>query len=276
MRGCRLLIVCFPAVLLLVGWRAETARGEEEVFKLGGMRNVTATVSLSDETYRITVEMLAVMAFDPATNKALNLSKGRMYAAQALGKHLKAGDLTIRGMNVRESDATDNMFRLVAIVPRDGVSTVKRDSTDSQGHRTAGVPALTALPQPEKALRGREIRVTADATTADFLNRKADYLDTIARLREVFRDEGIALGNRSAGPEDFYDSVVGLEERAQAAFKALGKQIDGDKLLVTIEQEELRLALKTAHAVTLESLKAAVARFEQRQEKMNKEGEKKK
>ncbi len=208
------------------------------------MRNVIATVSLSDETYQITVEMLAVKAFDPATNKALNLAKGRMYAAQVLGKHLKAGDLMIRGLNVRESDATGNTFRLVAVVPRDGVSGVNRDTTNSQGHQTAGVPPLTGLAQPEKALRGREIRVTGDATTADFLNRKTDYLDTIVRLREVLSDEGNTLGKQFAEPEDFYDSIASLEERAEAAFKTLRKQIDNDKLLLSVEQEEVRTRIE--------------------------------
>ena len=92
------------------------------------MRNVTATVSESDDAYRITVEMLPVRAFDPATNKALNLSKGRMYVAQAMGKHLKAGSLVIRGLAIEENGISGKFFRLVAVVPRDGVSVTAKAS----------------------------------------------------------------------------------------------------------------------------------------------------
>ena len=94
----------------------------EQVIQLAGVRNVTATVSESDDTYRIAVEMLPVRAFDPATNKTLNVSKGRMYAAQALAKHLKAVDIAIKGLEVRESGTSGKFFRLVAVVPREGVS----------------------------------------------------------------------------------------------------------------------------------------------------------
>ena len=87
--------------------------------------------------------------------------------------------------------------------------------------------------------RQHEIRLAADATTADFLNRKADYLDTIARLQEALSDEGDSLERQSLKPEDFYDSIGSVEERAEAAFKALAEQIDDDKLLVSVEQEDL-------------------------------------
>ena len=74
---------------------------EEQVIKLGGIRSVTATILDSDETYRITVEMLPVKAFDPATNKRLNLIKSRAYAALALAKHLgtaKSTGLSFTGL----------------------------------------------------------------------------------------------------------------------------------------------------------------------------------
>ena len=66
--------------------------------------------------------MLPVRAFDPAISKALNRSKARAYAAQALAKYLKTGSLTIRGLEILESGITGGSFRFVAVVPRDGVS----------------------------------------------------------------------------------------------------------------------------------------------------------
>ena len=247
----------------------------EQVIRLGGVRNVTATVSESDDTYRIAVEMLPVRAFDAVTNKELNLSKGRMYAAQALGKRLKAGSLAIRGLVIRESGTSGKFFRLVAVVPRDGVSvTAGASPTAYVRHKGADTPnrpaAIVSAPQQH------EIRMTADATTADFLNRKADYLDTIVRLREAMSEEGESLERQSLKPEDFYDAIGSVEERAETAFKAIGGQIDEDKLLLSAEQEELRPLLKTGHADVLEPLKAAVARFDRRQEMLKKNKEKKK
>ena len=260
------------AMLVAICWSG-SALGEE-VLRLGGVRNVTATVSEADGNYRIAIEMLPVKAFDPATNKALNLSKGRMYAAQALGKHLKAGNLTIRGLEIRESGTNDGSFRLVAVVPRNGVAvTVKGTPTAQVQHKGTDTPAGPSV--MDSTSRQHEIRLVADATTADFLNRKADYLDTIARLQEALSEDGDSPESQSLKPADFYDSIVSVEERAEAAVNAIAKQIDDDKLLVFLEQEELHQAMKKAHSEVLESLKAAVARFDQQQEKMKKEKEKK-
>ena len=93
------------------------------------------------------------------------------------------------------------------------------------------------------------------------------------RLQEALSEEGDSLERRSLKPDDFYDSIGSVEERAEAAFKAIDRQVEEDKLLLSVEQEELRPALKKAHAEVLESLKSAVARFDQRQEKAKKEGE---
>jgi hypothetical protein len=263
--------------MLLATSRSGPACGVQTI-RFGGVRNVTATVSESDEGYRIAVEMFPVRAFDPATNKALNLSKGRAYAAQALGKHLKTGRLTIRGLEVRQIDTGGNTFRMVAVVPRDGVLAGTADSLVAlQRHKT---PDTTAHPPvqpetlPQTAPRRHEIRLTADATTADFLNRKADYLDTVMRIQEAISEEGCSLESGSPKPDDFYDAIGNVEERAEAAFKALGGQVEEDKLLLSLEQEELRPALRKARAETLDSLKSAVARFDQKQEKTKKEKKK--
>ena len=231
-----LLATSVMAMLLATCWPGP-AWGEQ-VIRLGGLRNVTATVSEPDDTYRIAVEMLPVKAFDPATNKALNLSKGRMYAAQALGKHLKAETLRFGVWRSGRAAPSGNTFRMVAVVPRDGVSVGAGTSDSREPHKTVGAPARP--PAAASAPRQHEIRLAADATTADFLNRKADYLDTIVRLQEAMSEEGESLERQSLKPEDFYDSIGSIEERAEAAFKVIAGQIDDDNLLLSLEQEELR------------------------------------
>jgi hypothetical protein len=258
-----------------------TVFAEEQVIKLGGIRNVTATILKSDETYRITVEMLPVKAFDPATNERLNLAKAQAYAARALAKQLGAGrsiGLIIHGLEIRENGNSGERFRMVAVIPRKGVTVAEAQTSPAKDDTAepARQPSPSSEPtkQPlQTASSQHVIRVPADATTDDFLNRKAEYLETIAQLRETLTDDGKAMETSPLSPDDFYDAVGNLEERSNADFRSLGKLIDGDKLLVSIEQDELHLALKTAHAATLESLKAAVARFDGRQEKTKKQKE---
>ncbi len=266
----RFILTSVMAILLATCWLGP-AWGQQ-VIRLGGLRNVTATVSEPDDSYRIAVEMLPVRAFDLATNKALNLSKGRMYAAQALGKHLKAESLTIRGLEIRENGTSGTTFRMVAVVPRDGVSVGAGASDTREPHKTIGDSSRP--PAVASTSRQHEIRLAADATTADFLNRKSDYLDTIVRLQEAMSEEGESPERQSLKSENFYDSIGSVEERADAAFKVIAGQIDDDNLLLSVEREELRPLLKKSHVEVLKVLKSAVARFDQRQEELKKAKEK--
>jgi hypothetical protein len=268
---CRTLSCSALAVIMAICCSWGMIFAEDQVIKLGGIRNVTATIFKSDKTYRISVEMRPVKAFDTATNKQMNLIKAQTYAARALAKHLgndKSTGLIIHGLEVRESGISGERFRMVAEIPHSGVTVAA-----AQLPSTKDVATVSAHQPPQAASSQRVIRVAADATTTDFLNRKADYLNTIAELREALTDDGKAMERSPLTPDDFYEAVGNLEERSNVAFRSLGALIDGDELLVSIEQDELRLALRTANAATLESLKATVTRFEGRQEKTKKEKE---
>jgi len=83
----------------------------------------------------------------------------------------------------------------------------------------------------------------------------------------------VAVENPPARAEDFYGAIGNLEERADAAFKALAAQINEDDLLFSAEQDELRPVLKKTRVAVFESLKSAVARFDKRQEEARKEKE---
>jgi len=275
---CRTLSATILALFVASCCSWGTIFAEEQVIKLGGIRNVTATILKSDASYRVTVEMLPVKAFDPVTNKRLNLIKAQAYVARALAKHLSKGKsfgLIIRGLEVQENGTSGERFRMVAEIPQNGVTVAAARTFSAKDDTTEPASQPSPSVQPPQATDDKHaIRVPADATTIDFLNRKTDYLDTIAQLQQALTDDGKTTERSSLSPDGFYEAVGDLEERGNLAFRSLGEEIDGDKLLVSIEQEELRLAMKTAHATTLESLKSAVARFDERQEKMKKEKEK--
>ncbi len=274
----------FPAAgamaFLLLTYHALAAVSTEQVIRIGGVREVTATIAESGETYCIAVKMLRVEAFDPATNERLNLSKARMYAIQALARHLSTANLTIRGMEIQDVSTDGEFFHLVVRIPRKGASlgtaaTLPPPKRAQTAEVATPSSAPTSSPQPPQAVaQRRDIGSLADTTSDDFLNRKVDYLDTIVRLREELCEDGNSLERKSLKPEDFYDSIGSVEERAEAAFKAISGQIDTDKLLLHLEQDELRPDLKKAHSEVLESLKAAVARFDRRQKETKKEKKK--
>ena len=122
---CRTLLTSALAAFVATCCSPGTTFAEEQVINLGGSRNVTATILKSDESYRVTVEMLPVKAFDPATNKQLNLTKAQVYAARALAKYLgtgKSSGLIIHGLEVRESGTSRERFRMVAEIPKKGVT----------------------------------------------------------------------------------------------------------------------------------------------------------
>ncbi len=242
-----------------------TVAAKDQVFRLGGVRNVIATVSVSGETYRIAVEMLAVKAFDPATNQALNRAKGQIYAAQALGRYLKADVLTIQGASIQNSQTTGDAFHAVVVISRANASVSKGDGQGfAPSHRTSDT-AVRPGRRPRQAARPGEAGVTVDTSIADFLNRKADYGDTIFQLRETLADEGHALADQPLGADEFYRAIVSLEERADRAFRALDAQISGDLLLLAVEQRELRSGLNQASVDLVDELKSAVTRYERRQ-----------
>ena len=272
---CRTLSINALAAFLVTCCSPGIIAAEEQVIKLGGIRNVTATILKSDDTYRVTIEMLPVKAFDSATNRRLNLTKAQIYAARALAKHLgigKSTGLVIHGFEVRESGTSGERFRMVAEIPQKGVTVAAAgtspadDLTVEPAHQASSTNEPAKEP-PQAASNQHVIRVVADATTADFLNRKADYLDTVAQLREALTDDAKAMERSPLNPDDFYEAVGNLEERSNADFRSLGNQIEKDNFLSDLlEREELRPALKKAHAEVLDSLKAAVTRFDRRQE----------
>lgn len=247
----------FLGVLCVTAISAGSAIAADQVVHLGGVRDVTATISKSKDGYRVAVEMLPVKAFDPPTNRRLNLAKARAYAIQALGKFLKAGQLKLHGVQIQESGLSNGVYRLVLLVPQ-AASLPKDDGREK---------TVASKPMPAERPKEKE-RASTSISASDFLNRKSDYLDTIARLQEQFCADGVAAEKQAAEQDGFYSAIGDLEERAEAAFKALAAQINEDKLMLFIERDELRPALEKARNEVLASLKVAVAHFDKRQEPM--------
>lgn len=277
-------LACLAVFLLISGW-APIVSGKDQVIRIGGARGVTAVISTTSETYRVVVEMLPVKAFDPATNKRLNLQKARAYAFQALAKHLaRVGptQFTVRGVEVRESITSGDSYRLALVIPRNGVvvrtaeqpkprtpeerSNVEDGTRDARSRRTA----LARKPSGEE----EAVHFGAPFSAADLLSRKADHLDTLDRLKQDFLEDLRIAQKELPQQDDFYSSIGDMEERLGRVSKSMTAELNEDKLLLSVEQQELRQALEKYYAEVMEAMKAAVKQFDLRQSTMKKEQEK--
>ena len=100
--------------------------GEDRVIRFGGVRNVVVIISDSADRYRIVVNMLAVKAFDPATNKRLNLQKARAIAIKALAKHaaMKNGSIHSPWNGSTGHDYSKRSYRLVLLLPKENIAAI--------------------------------------------------------------------------------------------------------------------------------------------------------
>ncbi len=262
-----------------------TAHGEDRVIRFGGVRNVVVIISDSADRYRIVVNMLAVKAFDPATNKRLNLQKARAIAIKALAKHaaMKNGaPFTVRGMEVQDMTTANGSYRLVLLLPKENIAAIaverpKPPSPEKGGFNENQAPPAAAQragkterPSGQKKER---LYVDEDSSAAALLTRAADYLDTLAQLKEGVLEDLNAVQKKVLHQDDFYLAISELEERLDRLCRSMEAEINADNLLLSTEQRELRQVMKKQRSEVMKALKAAVEQFDARQEKKKKKKE---
>jgi hypothetical protein len=207
---------------------------------LGGLRQVRATITLAEEEYVVRVRFLPIRCFDKVTNTTLNQENGRFYALQSLAKHLSDKDnveLTVSGARV-EATAIDGKFQtLVLRVPRLGLEVAQ-----------VGGKGNTTLTKPE--------RVVFSST---FFTRKRDYLHTLDDLAKQIEIDLDALPKEGGS---FELAVAKVEDKALSNLDALEDEISRDKLLLTIEKDELLDAIRQREHTAVNRLKEIVKRHE--------------
>ena len=266
-------------VLAMLVFRTSQVGGEEQVVKIGGVRNITVAVSEAGEKYLLRVEMLPVKAFDPVTNEKLNLQKARAAAMQALSKHLKLAKNTrfgVRKLEVENTDSASDHFRLSLSLPRDGISVIPLNGEGGESKSVRGADAAPSVAKETVAkdtvAAPQKIEWVADAPVSEeaFLTRAADYLDTMKRLQGDLLNEVRTASGKARQQSEFYSAVADLEERMERMSEAMLAEINADKLLLSVEQEELRTAVGEHRSKVLKELGAAVKKFDERQKKTKK------
>lgn len=205
---------------------------------LGGPRKVEATIDRQGDGWSVKVRMLPVRAFDAATNDRLTRDKARLYALQALTRHLigkDGGELAVSGAVVARTGADGGFYTLELTVPCDRVVVVDKEQ-----------------PPPKS-----DERV---AFSSALFTRKSDLERTCLLVSDFLLADLERLAH--AKGESFDKGIADLEERTNAAFEVIAKEIDGEKLLLEIEAKELRETAAMQKARVFDALRGAVARHD--------------
>lgn len=217
----------------------------EATYKLGGPRQVVAVVRDADDDHEVRVRMVAVSAFDDATNARLNRLKAEQYALQGLARHLsreKQTHFEISGGRVVASAKDGKAYTLTFRVPRKNVA------------------LLRPSPNPTAVLPGR-VRFAFDTP---FFTRKRDLIDTGKQLGDSLRTDLAAAEKKAKSPEGveaFLIRVAELEEASEKHWKTLRAEVKADRLLLTLERDEALEAMEKQEAAWGRTLAAAAKKY---------------
>lgn len=229
------LIVLSPALLLAASVVSIAASAQ---YRFEGPRNPLVVIEETATDYNIQISLIPVAAFDPPTNDKLSLAKSRGVALMALARHLKvppASEMAVSGFQITDSHM-DGALRVVqASLPRSGVRIALRNED------------CLALPVGTNTT---QMRYSAP-TSSPLLTRAGDYLDSVRELRDVCR-ELLAQSSSSAITDEV---AADLEQTMMDKFAILGKQVDADTLLLTVERDEVRKELQANLAALIQRLR---------------------
>lgn len=224
---------------------------------LGGPRKVVAEITEESNDLKIAVEMLAVACFDQATNARLSRGKAEHYTHEALARYLfpKASNrvtLTLAGATVEKATLDGKHYRLTLRVPRKGVSQKEvAEKVNKTSNEAVSGPVEETVPIKTKEKRAPKINL---------FEVKGDYAETGRLLFESFNTAIPSLADKSNDDQRtiFYRAIADFEEQADQSFDVLIVQIRQDKLLLTIEADELIQQVERNRAEIMELLKKSV------------------
>jgi hypothetical protein len=252
----------FRWLLLALSLGATTALAADKGAKdldLGGPRRVKARLTTSDEAYRIEVSMLPVRAFDATTNTDLNRTKARLYALQALVRHLsKRRDVqfVVSGATIRNAGIDGKRYVLTLVVPQKGVALFRKDR-----------------PLPDQAMTERV------SVTSSLFRARQDHENTLRQLSEQLqrRLRELAKKDRTRSEDEdamFVKAVKALETSGLHLLDCAAGGIKDDLLLSSIplfdkpsERDELLSLARRGKEDWRTQIRQALAAHAKRKEK---------
>jgi len=227
--------------MLLVPFLLIASADAEATYKLGGPRQVVAVVTAAGADHVVRVRMLAVAAFDDATNEKLNRLKAEHFALQALARHLskdRKATLELSGGRVTAAAKDGKAYTLTFRVPEKNVVLVRAGDGPKPGR-------------------------TRFAFDTPFFTRKRDLIETARLLTQSLQadladaEKKVTKDRKTA--EAFLLRQAELEERGEGHFKKLRAEINTDKFLLTVERDEA-LEQSKSHESAWERALAAIAK----------------
>lgn len=220
-------------------------------YDIGGPRQIVAVVEETGNNYRMLIRFLPVGCFDRVTNEKINRLKSLHYAALSLSKYLKISEdrqLILSGLSPLSFVQERNECRTEIIQPKDGIKIEKIRSREiAQGVRKTD----------ESILKTNEMTTLPGGES--FLERKADYLDTI-RFLYVFLLQDFP--DKLEKDDDFYLKITSIEERSKDFSAGLLKNVTEDRLLLTLERKDIEGFLNRLQSDLLNRLRKHVEDFE--------------
>lgn len=208
------------------------------VYRFEGPRNPQAIVDETATQYTLQVQILPVSAFDPPTNDKLTLAKSRNVAFMALAQHLKippTSDLSVAGLQVTDKHLDGSRVIVQIALPKLGVKIS---------------PRAESVPVQPLAI-GNALAIPPGPDGSSLLTRAGDYRDSARALRDIYVEQI----DQSAAAEPTDERIADLEQAISEKFEMLGKEMDADMLLLTIERDELRPEMKAIHDGLIERLR---------------------
>lgn len=211
------------------------------VYQFDGPRNPQALVDETATQYNLQVQMLPVSAFDPPTNDKLTLAKSRSVAYMALARHLKippTSELSVAGLQITDKSMDGSLMVVQVALPKSGVKISPRvENVPAQPMSIGNAPAIQPGP-----------------VGSSLLTRAGDYRDSARQLRDIFMEQI----DSSATPDLTDEIIADLEQAISEKFEMLGKDMDADMLLLTVERDELRPEMKAMQDGLIEKLRQMV------------------
>ena len=227
--------------LLLCG----LAFAELRELELGGFRQIKAKVQHNEGSYQCEIEFLPVSCFDAATNKKINLSKSRGYAMRALAMSSGITTGTVKAVNLRVSKPLEVISnRAVIQYLADNIEILEAAEKQNKTR------SLHTVQKKDQELVKDKISVS-DVNTRTLLSCLDDLRSILQELDHSIKAE---IADLKPG-DTLEDAVADLEERSVAAFVRLEAMTSGEKLLLSIEKNELIADIRVRRREFIQQLK---------------------
>ena len=232
---------------------------------LGGPRKVVASIETDPDSYLITVRMRAVQCFDATTNRKLNQQKASLMVRRASDP--PEGEKTEPDPADRGEQHDDGFF----IAERRPIR-----ADDPIPKRECFGRGSVEVPKRKANDRQTRLESPSDIQEGNFFTRKQDHLDTLEALNGSIVQDLLDLRGERASPGEtdrFYSRIADFEEAQVTRLASLRREVEGDRLLLNLEQEEILAQINRRETEILHKLSDIVKSWERQVKQSKKEGE---